>query len=406
MSGLVVDAGRCIGCGRCVRACGSAGIALTGERRARVAVPTDSCVLCGACVDACPVDAIAVERGAAADVAELDAYRGYWVFCQVDEAGEVLPVAFELLGRARDLADARGCMLTALIAKRPEASGDAAAPLIAAGADEVICCRDSRLDPADTEALAHWICGLVRERRPEAVLYGATALGRALAPAVAVRLKTGLTADCTVLSIDPETGFLEQTRPAFGGNLMATIICPAHRPQMATVRPGVFSAPVPDAARTGGVVEVGPGEPPRPRVRVLGRERASAADSITDAEVLVVVGRGIGSKKNLPLMERLASLLGGKLGCTRPLVEAGWLESWHQVGQTGVSVAPRLLVSVGVSGAIQHLAGTSGAETVVAINEDAAAPIFGAATYRVEGDCIKIVRALVERLEERGCARA
>ena len=271
--------------------------------------------------------------------------------------------------------------------------------LIRAGADEVIVCRDERLSSLDAEVFAPWICSLARERKPEVILYGATAFGRELAPGVAVRLQTGLTADCTVLELDPATGLLQQTRPAFGGNLMATIVCPAHRPQMATVRPGVFAAPAPDSERIGAVSEVALDAALTSRVRVLEVEPAHDAASVADAERLVVVGRGIGSKKSLPLMRKLADLLGAELGCTRPLVEAGWLEYRHQVGQTGASVAPELLISVGVSGAIQHLAGIGGAKTVIAINDDPEAPIFGAAQYKVVGDCIEVVQSLVERLE-------
>ena len=239
------------------------------------------------------------------------------------------------------------------------------------------------------------------ERKPEIILYGATAFGRELAPGVAVRLQTGLTADCTVLDIDPATGLLQQTRPAFGGNLMATIECPRHRPQMATVRPGIFAAPQADAlhAERGRITQVALADAWQPSVRVDAIEHAGATDVITDADVLVVAGRGIGSKKNLAVAQRLADALGGKLGCTRPLVESGWLEYWHQVGQTGVSVSPKLLISLGVSGAIQHVAGTGGAQTVIAVNEDPDAPIFGSATYRVVGDCVEVARELTARLQ-------
>ena len=404
MSGLVVDREKCVGCGRCVRACGSAGIVIAGEGRARRAHPTDSCVLCGGCIDACPVDAISIRRDDAADAADLACYRGIWVLAQTDDEGAVLPVAFELIGRARELACARGddCPVTALL---PVAgTGDsarAADELIAAGADAVIRCADARFASPDAAIAASWIAGLAAARKPEVILYGATAFGRELAPAVAVRLQTGLTADCTVLGIDPVTGLLQQTRPAFGGNLMATIVCPQHRPQMATVRPGVFAAPAPDPARTGAVEDVVLGGGARPRVLTLAPAAVDDTPSITEADVLVVVGRGIGSKKSLPLMRRLAHALGGELGCTRPIVEAGWLPYRHQVGQTGVSVAPRLLVSMGVSGAIQHLAGIGGAQTIVAVNEDPDAPIFGAARYKVVGDCIEVAGELLDRLESR-----
>ena len=405
MSGLVVDRELCIGCGRCVRACGSNGIELAWNGPRKLARPTDSCILCGACVDACPVDAISIQKDGAADEAELAAFRGIWVFAQTDAAGSVLPVAFELLGRARELAAAcdGGQHVTALLPEPPResatgADSDNASALIAAGADTVIRRRDARFAAPDAAVAASWIAALAEERKPAIILYGATAFGRELAPAVAVRLQTGLTADCTVLGIDAQTGLLQQTRPAFGGNLMATIVCPAHRPQMATVRPGIFAAPAPDTMRTGVVEDVALDALIAPRVQTLVAAATDDTPSITESDVLVVVGRGIGSKKALPLMRRLADALGGELGCTRPIVEAGWLPYRHQVGQTGVSVAPKLLVSVGVSGAIQHLAGIGGAQTVVAINEDPAAPIFGAAHYKLVGDCIEVVSELLDQL--------
>lgn len=405
MSGLLVDQELCIGCGLCVKACGNQGIAVEGARPHRRARATDGCILCGACVQACPVGAISIERAASGETPRqraqrLAGYKDIWVFAQVDEEGGVLPVAFELLGRARELAGARGCRVVALLGQGEDAPDDAADRLLAAGANEVLLCRDDRLAGLDSRVYAHWVCDLAQDRKPEIILYGATAFGRELAPGVAVRLQTGLTADCTVLDIDSKTGLLQQTRPAFGGNLMATIECPYHRPQMATVRPGIFAAPAPDGARIqrGLVTRVDLDAAWQPAARVDAIERADAADTITDADVLVVVGRGIGSKKNLAVARQLADALGGKLGCTRPLVEAGWLEYWHQVGQTGVSVAPKLLISLGVSGAIQHLAGTGGAQTVIAVNEDPEAPVFGSATYRVVGDCVEVARELLTRL--------
>jgi electron transfer flavoprotein alpha subunit len=364
------------------------------------------------CVDACPVGALSIEKDAGAG-ADLSAYHDLWVFCEVDD-GALAPVALELMAKGRELADARGCRLMGVMGQADATDADAnAQALLSSGADGVIRCVDGRLRTNDAELFARWVCDLAETRRPETILYGATDFGRELAPQVAVRLGTGLTADCTVLEMDVEQGLLQQTRPAFGGNLMATIVCPTHRPQMATVRPGVFQAN-PDAAEKtaacGGATDVSPHGAVEdvaleaglePSLRVLGREDATGGDSITSADVLVVVGRGIGSKKNLPLMRELAELLGGRLGCTRPLVEAGWCDYSCQVGQTGVSVAPKLLVSVGVSGAIQHLAGIGGAERVIAVNEDPAAPIFGVADHAVVGDAVEVVGALVERLRAR-----
>lgn len=401
MSGLLIDAETCVGCGRCVRACASGGIVVTGERPNRCAHVTDSCILCGSCMDACPVGALSIERDEAQVDIDLSSYRDIWVFAQTDSTGAVLPVAFELLGRARELAAQRDCLVVAIVGEVSDAGDAAANALVARGADEVLRCRDDRLAANDSSVFAHWICGLACEYRPEVILYGATDFGRELAPSIAVRLQTGLTADCTVLEMDEETGLLHQTRPAFGGNLMATIMCPAHRPQMATVRPGIFCAPQADANRTGRVTDVELDASVCSRTHILEHIPADSQASIAEAKRLLVLGRGIGSKKNLPVMRHLAELLGAEIGCTRPLVEAGWFEYRHQVGQTGVSVAPELLISMGVSGAIQHLAGISGAQTVIAVNEDADAPIFNAAQYAVVGDCVEVAQRLINELEAR-----
>lgn len=374
MSGLIIDSEACIGCGRCVRACASGGIVVEGERPNRCAHVTDGCILCGGCVDACPVNAISIERDEAAGAVDLDAYRDIWVFAQTDEHDTVTPVAYELMGKGRELADARGCRLVALVGMGPEGSLGDLEHLVCAGADEVLACRDERLRQNDAEVYARLICDLVAERKPEAILYGATAFGRELAPGVAVRLQTGLTADCTVLSMDTETGLLQQTRPAFGGNLMATIVCPNHRPQMATVRPGIFMAPDFDYGRSGTITQISLADDAKARVEIsIPTEERRQQASIADA-------------------------LGAELGCTRPIVEAGWLEYRHQIGQTGVSVSPKLLVSIGVSGAIQHLAGIGGAECIIAINEDPDAPIFGAAQYKVVGDAVEVVEELLAQL--------
>lgn len=401
MSGLVVDGAKCVGCRRCERVCGNEGI----EVRERKAYVLDGCISCGMCVDACPVGALSIEKDTTG-AEDLGAYQHIWVFCQVGEDGAVLPVALELLAKGRELAAQRGCKLVALLAEA--AQSDSASALLAAGADEVIRATDKRFTPLNAEVFAAWIVGLARELKPEVILYGATNFGRELAPRVAVLLQTGLTADCTVLEMDPETGLLQQTRPAFGGNLMATIVCPAHRPQMATVRPGIFMAGEPalvsaaDVERRVHDVALAPSV--TAAVSVLETKHACAEGSITEADVLVVVGRGIGDKKSLKPVHELVDLLGRHLGCsvalgcTRPVVEAGWLDYSHQVGQTGVSVAPKLLISLGVSGAIQHVAGIGGAGTIVAVNEDPEAPIFGAVQYKVVADCHTIVAELLSQL--------
>ena len=397
MSGLIIDSEACIGCGRCVRACASGGIVVEGERPSRCARVTDGCILCGGCVDACPVNAISIERDEAAGTVDLDAYRDIWVFVQTDEHDAVAPVAYELMGKGRELADARGCRLVALVGMSPEGSLGDLEHLVCAGADEVLACRDERLRQNDAEVYARLICDLVAERKPEAILYGATAFGRELAPGVAVRLQTGLTADCTVLSMDTETGLLQQTRPAFGGNLMATIICPNHRPQMATVRPGIFKAPDFDYGRSGTITQISLADDAKARVEIsIPAEEWGQQPSIANAERLVVVGRGIGSKKNLPLMRRLADALGAELGCTRPVVEAGWLEYRHQIGQTGVTIRPKLYIACGISGQIQHTAGMDQSSMIISINTDPDAPINKIADFAITGDLNEVIPKMIK----------
>ncbi len=398
MTGLSIDAQACRGCGRCVRTCAAGALRMEG----RLAQATEACVLCGMCVDVCPFGAIEIVREASPASADAHDCTGVWVFAQV-QGGTVLPVAFELVGAARKLADALGCKVVAVLGTEPQTEPVESQPaaLVQAGADRVLLACDPRLQEGATDPYASWLVSLIEQRKPEIFLFGATVFGRELAPCVAAQVRCGLTADCTELAIDRETRLLHQTRPTFGGNLMATIMCPDARPQMATVRPGVLTAPSLDPTRSGEVETVRVPEGATSRIEVLERIPAQDDDSVADAETLVIVGRGIGAKKNLALARRLAELLGAKLGCTRPLVEQGWLEYPHQVGQTGVSVSPKLLVSVGVSGAIQHLAGIGGAECVVAVNSDPEAPIFGRASYSVVGDCVEVLRQLVAQLERR-----
>ncbi|HBP37893.1 MAG TPA: electron transfer flavoprotein subunit alpha, partial [Clostridiales bacterium] len=281
------------------------------------------------------------------------AYRGIWVFAEQQE-NRIHPAAFELLGKGRELADARRCPLTALLfgaAVAGQTDG-----LITAGADEVLLCEHESLADNLDDPYTDLITALVSQRKPEILLLGATDFGRSLAPRVSARLKTGLTADCTELGIDAASGLLQQTRPAFGGNLMATILTARHRPQMATVRPGVFTAARQDPQRRGCVIPVSPPQF-QDRITLLSQELAGPKAGIADAEIIVSAGRGIGAQKNLVLVKKLADLLGGSYGVSRPLVDMGWSDGNHQIGQTGQAVSPRLLIACGISGAIQHLAG-------------------------------------------------
>lgn len=386
---LIIDTSLCVGCGACVGGCPNGALEL---RDGVAAVEENACVLCGVCVQNCPVGAIDIPREAA-HTCDVRQYRHVWVFAEREDT--LLSVALELTGLARRLADDRGAQVVALLPGDDRAE---AAQLIAAGADRVICAPQAALRQRLEEPYTDWVAGLVQQQKPEILLFGATPFGRSLAPRVAARVQTGLTADCNVLDIDPETGLLRQTRPAFGGNLMATIITPQHRPQMATVRPGVMPLPAPDESRRGEVELCGM-EIKKGLVQLLEEVRGAGGSQLQKAEIIVSVGRGIGQRKNLKLAEALAEKLGGVMGVSRPLVEMGWATQDRQIGQTGTAVSPKLLIACGISGAIQHLAGIAGAEKVIAVNTDPNAPIFGAADYKIVADAADTLRALIEALE-------
>ena len=329
---------------------------------------------------------------------------GVFVFAeQVD--GRLSRVTFELIGKARALAADLGGEVTAILigdgvqARAPE--------LAARGADRVILIDDPALHDYTTEPYAHAIAAVIERYRPEILLYGATAIGRDLAPRVSARVRTGLTADCTALEIDPETRGLRMTRPAFGGNLMATIVCPTHRPQMATVRPGVMQAldGRPDAPLRLEAFDPGFEKSARWVELLEVVRRATDQADIMDAKVIVAGGRGVGSRENFAQLEALARVLGGTVAASRPCVEAGWVAKDCQVGQTGKTVRPKVYFAVGISGAIQHLAGMEGAELIIAINKDESAPIFSVADFGVVGDLNQIVPALTERLRAAAAPR-
>jgi electron transfer flavoprotein alpha subunit len=324
-------------------------------------------------------------------------FSGVFVFAeQVD--GQIARVTFELLGKARALAADLGTEVTAILLGHD--IGPLADELTDRGAHRVLLIDDPALATYTTEPYASALTAVIERCRPDIVLYGATAIGRDLAPRVSARVKTGLTADCTQLDIDPETGGLRMTRPAFGGNLMATIVCPAHRPQMATVRPGVMQpaecGPTPEAS----VEVVDPGLTRNARcvevVEII--QRVLDRVDIMDAKILVAGGRGVGSRENFAQLEALAEVLGGTIAASRPCVEAGWAPKDRQVGQTGKTVRPKVYLAVGISGAIQHLAGMEDSELIIAINHDETAPIFSVADLGIVGDLNQIIPLLTAKL--------
>ncbi len=390
---LTVYSEKCTLCGACVDACPFGVLSLEGERLAI----GEGCTLCGACVEVCEAQALELPGTEGPAPRPGVPPDGVWVFAE-QRHGKLAPVALELLGEARRLAgELQVSVAAVLLGGRVE---HLAGGLFAAGADTVYVAEHPALaefvEGPYTAALAE----IAGRFQPEIILAGATYAGRAFIPQVAAALKTGLTADCTAFAIDPEKRLLLQTRPAFGGNIMATIITPRTYPQMATARPGVFKRLANPYAANGQIVHVeltslAEGGPCA-FVRTV--EEIKERLPLAEAEVIVAGGRGLKEARHFRMLEELADLLGGAVGATRAAVDAGWIPYAHQIGQTGKTVAPKLYIAVGISGAIQHLAGIQSSDFILAINKDPDAPIFQVADIGLVGDLFEIIPALITEI--------
>lgn len=330
----------------------------------------------------------------------FEEYKDLWVFIETEE-GKAKSVGFELLTPGRVMADKAGYRMVAVIL------GDnveyAAKQAIALGADAVLLVEGEEYRIYNTDVACFAMETLVNKYKPATILIGATNNGRDIGPRLACTLHTGLTADCTSLDLDPETGNAQWTRPAFGGNLMACIECPDSRPQMGTVRPGVFKKGTPDESRTGEIIreEIHP-DPENVRTKLIERIREVAESvNLEEAEIIVSGGRGVKGPEGFDTIKLLADALGGVVGASRAAVDAGWIPHAHQVGQTGKTVGPKIYIACGISGAIQHLAGMSGADTIIAINTDPDAPIFEVADYAIVGNLFDVIPALVAEINRR-----
>jgi electron transfer flavoprotein alpha subunit len=388
---IIVDLELCTGCEECKNTCPYDSIDMKDGK----AFINEYCQLCSMCLSACPEGALSETKEDVA-VNDLTGYAGVLIFAEQRE-GSLAGVSYELLGVGRKLADDLGEELSAILLGADEA---AAKELIEWGADKVYHCSDEIFKHFNDESYSSALTRHIKEHKPTIVLAGATPIGRSFLPRAAARLRTGLTADCTSLEIDKETKNLLQVRPAFGGNIMATILTPNHRPQMATVRPRVMKRGEQDPSRSGEVISVAyEGKKPRTAVIDTVKEESGLSVNIHEADMIIAGGRGVG-KDGFKMLEELAEVLDGVVGASRAPVDEEWIPYLHQVGQTGKTVCPKLYIACGISGAVQHLVGMQSSDVIIAINKNPDAPIFNVATYGIVGDVFEVVPMLTRKIKE------
>ncbi len=392
---IKIDHELCTGCASCVESCMYGAIELNNN----IAKVLPNCTLCGACIEACPEEAISLERG---DIKtkkiDISQYKGVWVIAE-HYKNKIHNVAFQLLRKGRELADLLQVNLTLVILGAN--FDDKLEEFSQYGMDEILYVRAPILKDYYSDLYVKVISELVVQNNPEIILIGATPTGRDFAPRIAKRLNAGLTADCTGLEINPETKNLLQTRPTYGGNILATIQTPSSRPQMATVRPGIFKIPEKvqkDVKIRTIEYQFKEKDSVTKIVKVISKTKNTV--NLEDAKYIVAGGRGVGSKENFKLLKDLANVLGAELGGSRITIELNWLDPDRQIGQTGKTVNPKLYIACGISGAIQHIVGMQNSDIIVAINKDPNAPIFHWAHYGIIGDLNEIIPILIQEFKK------
>lgn len=398
MADIIIKKEKCIGCGICIDVCTAGAITMQDG----LPVIGENCTLCSICIEQCPKEAIkkaGVGRGVEAiNVSHLSSCKDIWVFCELRN-GEIASCTYELLGEARRLTEKGPHQVAAVL--MCENRGDYIQKLIAAGADKVYVTEDPALKYFRDQPYCDIGADLIEQYKPLAVLFSATAMGRSMAPRIAARLKTGLSADCIQLELC-DNGILIQTRPAFGGNLFASILCPYTWPQMATVRPKVMKPLEMDSSRTGEVIEKCVEiDESKLKTKVLEIIRQENEEPVDEADIVVTAGFGVSNEAGLAMTEKLSKALGGAMGATRKMVDAGFADYEKQVGQTGKTVGSKLYVCCGVSGAVQHIVGMSSSDLIVAIDQDANAPIFQVADIGLVGDLYEILPRMIHEVIKR-----
>jgi electron transfer flavoprotein alpha subunit len=367
-----------------------------------IVIDLNKCTYCGTCIQNCKFNAIELKKNAPQSGVDKSLYKGVWIYAE-QRHGAIANVVYELLNEGKRLANKLNTTLSAVLIGDNIKSK--AQELINRGADKVYVCDDPIFIEFQDDPYTSVLSQLIEKEKPEIILMGATNIGRSFASRVAARIHTGLTADCTSLEIDSQTRNLQQTRPAFGGNIMATILTPEHRPQMSTVRHKVFKEAKIEAARNGEIIDFKVDvQTLINRTKFLGFIKdTSATVDISDADIIVSGGRGVGKAEGFKPLEELADLLGGAVGASRAAVDSEWIPYSHQIGQTGKTVAPKLYIACGISGQIQHTVGMNLSDIIIAINKDSSCNMMQTATYALEGDLYEIIPNIIKKIKSSKC---